>query len=183
VITQREWSLPLERERTVPGLFSIGVSEYRILEAASELFGSQGYAETTIPQIVELSRVGLGTLYRRFSGKEEIFRGLYCYLCQRIAEELLPVTALLEQPLCDQLQTLWDAWWALSEKHPEWFAALELHFHPSQVSRFAHCRGGKEDEGAEGSPYLHVFAIRLEQLHRVVAVRRHQPLGARTFND
>ena len=45
----------------------------KILNASRELFISQGYENTTIEQIAEKARVGLGTAYNYFKSKEELF--------------------------------------------------------------------------------------------------------------
>lgn len=43
-----------------------------ILEAASELFQSQGYEETTVVQLAERADTGVGTVYGHFTSKEAI---------------------------------------------------------------------------------------------------------------
>ena len=45
-----------------------------IVQAATSLFHSSGYEETSIQQIAELADTGVGTLYGYFSSKEEILR-------------------------------------------------------------------------------------------------------------
>jgi len=49
----------------------------RVLEAALELFVSQGYFNTNIPDISRLSRCSVGSIYHHFLNKEEIARDLY----------------------------------------------------------------------------------------------------------
>lgn len=47
-----------------------------ILEAASELFQTRGYDETSIQDIAESADAGVGTVYGYFASKEEILRGV-----------------------------------------------------------------------------------------------------------
>jgi AcrR family transcriptional regulator len=49
-----------------------GDVESQILEAASRLFFTQGYAQTGINQLIDESRVAKRTFYRHFASKEEL---------------------------------------------------------------------------------------------------------------
>jgi AcrR family transcriptional regulator len=51
-------------------------SRERLLEAARDVFGRLGYEATRVDDIVAETGVSHGTLYRYFSGKEDIFRTL-----------------------------------------------------------------------------------------------------------
>lgn len=48
----------------------------KALEAALDLFSTQGYGATTMREIAERSGVSVGNLYHHFSGKEELFQRL-----------------------------------------------------------------------------------------------------------
>ncbi len=48
----------------------------RIVSAAGTLFTAKNYAEVTMDQIAEASRVTKGALYHHFSSKEELYRAL-----------------------------------------------------------------------------------------------------------
>lgn len=48
-----------------------------LLDAARELFGSQGYGATSTEEIVERAGVTKGALYHHFSDKESLFRAVY----------------------------------------------------------------------------------------------------------
>ncbi len=50
-----------------------GIPVERVLEAALELFSSQGYGATSMRQIAEHSDVSTGNIYHHFGGKERIF--------------------------------------------------------------------------------------------------------------
>ena len=47
----------------------------RILQSAIELFGENGYANTTMEQIAERAEVGVGTLYNYFGSKRALLIG------------------------------------------------------------------------------------------------------------
>ena len=48
----------------------------RILEATADLVAEQGYAETTIEQIVRRAKVGYATFYKHYADKQEAFLAL-----------------------------------------------------------------------------------------------------------
>ena len=54
-----------------------GEARERIVAAATELFGRQGYEATTTRQIVEAAQVTKGALYHWFSSKEELLTSIY----------------------------------------------------------------------------------------------------------
>ena len=49
----------------------------RLLAIARERFAAQGYAATSIEDIVQRAGVAKGALYHHFSGKDALFRGVY----------------------------------------------------------------------------------------------------------
>lgn len=49
----------------------------RLLRAAIELFTTQGYHDTTTPLIARRAGVAEGTIYRHFSGKQDLLNELY----------------------------------------------------------------------------------------------------------
>ena len=59
-------------------------TRHALLGGARALFGSQGYAETSLDEIVLAAGVTKGALYHHFSGKEELFRAVF----QSVKEEL-----------------------------------------------------------------------------------------------
>ncbi|GAA1660822.1 TetR family transcriptional regulator [Catellatospora bangladeshensis] len=62
------------RSRTVAGV--AGVRE-RILAAATELFAEQGYAATSVQQVVDRAGVTKGGLYHYFGAKEDLLIEMY----------------------------------------------------------------------------------------------------------
>ena len=56
-----------------------------ILEAASQLFGSNGYHSTTVPMIVAESGSSVGSFYAHFRNKEDVFAAVLNLLGQKIS--------------------------------------------------------------------------------------------------
>lgn len=48
-----------------------------VLAAARSLFGSKGYAQTSVDEIAGAARVTKGAVYHHFAGKEALFRAVY----------------------------------------------------------------------------------------------------------
>ncbi len=59
------------------------------LEATLELIAEQGFQGTPMSQIAQKANIGVGTIYRYFSGKEELINELYIYIKKRMTEEIL----------------------------------------------------------------------------------------------
>jgi AcrR family transcriptional regulator len=53
------------------------LTRQRLVRAALELFTTQGYHETTTPQIAKKAGVAEGTIYRHFTGKQHFLNELY----------------------------------------------------------------------------------------------------------
>jgi AcrR family transcriptional regulator len=71
------------------------VTRADLLEAARELFGTQGFADTSLDDVVARARVTKGALYHHFGSKEGLFAALYEQLQEElsnrvVAEFLLP---------------------------------------------------------------------------------------------
>ena len=86
----------------------------RILTAALELFGTQGYAESTIEGICAEAGVGIRAFYDEFGTREELFRQVYDDAAGQAYDAM--EAALLEEPerpmpqrIRSALQALLDA--------------------------------------------------------------------------
>ncbi len=73
------------------------VSISRALEAALELFSSQGFGATSMRQIAELSGISVGNLYHHFPNKEAIFQSLIEDYWSRITDPDQPLRQLFER--------------------------------------------------------------------------------------
>jgi len=49
----------------------------RVLDAATEVFAKRGYPATTVDRIVAAGKVGVGSFYAHFDGKEDCFLAVY----------------------------------------------------------------------------------------------------------
>lgn len=59
------------------------------LEATLELIAEQGFHATPMSQIAQKAGIGVGTIYRYFSGKEELINELYIYIKKRMTETIM----------------------------------------------------------------------------------------------
>lgn len=83
-----EKSLPGAKPNpTAAGSDDLGPRE-RILQASLELFVSQGYFNTNVPDISRLSRCSVGSIYHHFLNKEEIAGQLFRTGIQKFREAL-----------------------------------------------------------------------------------------------
>jgi AcrR family transcriptional regulator len=60
----------------------------RLLDAARVLFMRQGYAATTMPQVVQQAGTSIGNCYFYFANKEALLRGVVEEFAQQIAQEI-----------------------------------------------------------------------------------------------
>jgi AcrR family transcriptional regulator len=65
-----------------------------LLASARRLFGSQGYADTSLDQVAQSAGVTKGALYHHFSGKEELFRLVYETVKKELARDAYPVNVV-----------------------------------------------------------------------------------------
>lgn len=94
--------------------------------AAESLFTTQGYAATTVDDIVARAGIAKPMLYRHFESKQD----LVMTLLERHRDELAaaPLDALLAsdgRPFPDRLDAMLEVWFAYVEAHP--FVRLLLH--------------------------------------------------------
>ncbi len=52
-------------------------TKQRILDAATEVFGSRGYSAATMADVVQRSGASIGSIYHHFGGKKELFLAIY----------------------------------------------------------------------------------------------------------
>jgi AcrR family transcriptional regulator len=61
-----------------------------LLEAGRRLFGSRGFADTSLDDIVAAAGVTKGALYHHFAGKEALFQAVYEQVNREITESVAP---------------------------------------------------------------------------------------------
>ena len=82
-----------------------------LVAAATELFGKQGYAATSVDEIVARAGVTKGALYHHYSDKESLFRAVFEEVQREVSDQAV---AQFNQP---------DAWDALLSGCRLWFNA------------------------------------------------------------
>lgn len=84
--------------------------ERGILDAALALFNRDDWQAVTIEEIAEAASIGKGTVYKHFSGKEEIYARLALEFHQSLLHRLrrVPPTLPPEQRLRETIHLLWD---------------------------------------------------------------------------
>jgi AcrR family transcriptional regulator len=94
---------PLERE------VYLDHQRDHVLVAATEVFAKRGYRATTVDHIVAAARIGVGTFYGLFGGKEECFLAAYervlADMQEAIVAEIPPESPFSEQ-VCVALRAL-----------------------------------------------------------------------------
>jgi AcrR family transcriptional regulator len=87
------------------------VTRGALLGAACKLFGENGYAATSIEEIVDAARVTKGALYHHYNGKQELFAAVYEQVKREVSERA--ATAFLEpdpwMDLCAGCKAMLDA--------------------------------------------------------------------------
>jgi AcrR family transcriptional regulator len=99
----------------------------RVLEAATGVFAKRGYPNTTIDHIVAAARVGVGSFYALFDGKEDCFAQVF----DRIIElgrarimQAIPADASWEEQARSALRALLDL--IAEEPHAARIALVEV---------------------------------------------------------
>ncbi|WP_307828270.1 TetR/AcrR family transcriptional regulator [Antrihabitans sp. YC2-6] len=85
---------PADARATRPLRADAARNQQRILAAARDLFADRGL-EITLDDVAERAGVGVGTVYRRFSNKQELIGGVFEENVERMAEQ---AELALDQP-------------------------------------------------------------------------------------
>jgi AcrR family transcriptional regulator len=81
----------------------------RVLTAATEIFAKRGFQGTTVDHVVSAARIGVGSFYSLFEGKEDCFLAAYDRIIAAGREQIvasLPDGAPWPQQLAAALRTL-----------------------------------------------------------------------------
>jgi AcrR family transcriptional regulator len=79
-------------------------NQIRVLQAARELFAEQG-ANTTIEEVARRAGVGVGTVYRCFATKHDLYTAVSREVCDDLHKHLSAVTACSPDPF-EQLRVM-----------------------------------------------------------------------------
>ena len=103
-------------------------SQQRILEAALQVFGDEGYHDAGIIRIAEVAGCSRASFYQYFSGKEDVFR----HLATDVARQLVASAEAMDPVTADG-----DGWRTLRawvERHGEIYARYEPVFRAFQAA-------------------------------------------------
>lgn len=89
-----------------------------IEDAAARLFAEQGYAATTVEQIVAAAGVSKPMLYRHFESKQDLHMKLLERRRDELAAAALDELLAGDSDLGARLYAMLDAWFAHVERHP-----------------------------------------------------------------
>ena len=99
-----------------------------ILRAALQVFAAHGVHGTAVPEIAAAAQVGVGTVYRYFTNKEQLVNELFRDTKRRLKARLGNGLDLTLPP-----KALFDAFWsrlvAFAREEPQAFQFLELQDH------------------------------------------------------
>lgn len=93
-----------ESARVVQG----ATTKAALLAAARQLFGDQGFADTSLDQVVAGAGVTKGALYHHFRGKEDLFAAVYEQVQHEVSDRV--VTEFLRPDAWEALQVGCDLW-------------------------------------------------------------------------
>jgi AcrR family transcriptional regulator len=117
---------PVGRDRVSRDLIESHQRE-RVLEAATGVFAKRGYPNTTIDHIVAAARIGVGSFYALFDGKEDCFAQVFDRVVERGRARLtdaIPVGAPWEEQSLAVLRALLDL--IAEEPHAARIALVEV---------------------------------------------------------
>jgi AcrR family transcriptional regulator len=110
-----------------------------ILDAALTLFAERGFHGTSVPDIAQLAKVGAGTIYRYFAGKEALVNALYQHHKAELGQALLAGFDPGASPRAS-FHHFWHAAIGFTQKSPRAFQFLELHHHAPYLDAKSHAR-------------------------------------------
>jgi len=95
----------------------------RVIEAARELFDTQGYQGTTIREIARHAKVSVGSVFTTFASKYEILSQVMVNRLDGLYAEFDRVTPHLRGPTADRLRTIFAVHFAFEARHKRLFLA------------------------------------------------------------
>lgn len=99
-----------------------------VLRAALELFAERTFGATPVPDIACRARVGAGTVYRYFTGKEELANVLFRQ-CKAAMRETLREALADSTDAREQFRLLWRGLSRFALEQPQMLRFLEMQHH------------------------------------------------------
>jgi AcrR family transcriptional regulator len=94
-----------------------------ILDAAKAVFDERGFLNATMEEIAERSELAVGTLYRYFQSKEELYVSLLFEAMEMFRQGIEDARGSGEPPN-EQLRAVWRFFYAFYREQPEYYRAL-----------------------------------------------------------
>lgn len=104
-----------------------------ILDAAKAVFAERGFLSATVEEIAGRAELAVGTLYRYFQSKEEMYVSLL-FEAMEMFRERIEAIRILALPPDAQLQAIWQFFYDFYQQQPEYY----------QVFMFLHNEGLRE---------------------------------------
>jgi AcrR family transcriptional regulator len=93
----------------------------RLMEAGLELFGSEGYASTSIERLCATASVSTRNFYEEFPGREALLVALHDRITQRAMQNTLTALAGFEdEPLRERVGLMVRAYISTTSSDPKW---------------------------------------------------------------
>lgn len=95
----------------------------QIIEAAKGVFKERGFLNTTIEEIAQRSELAVGTLYRYFQSKEELYISILFEAMILFYDHIETVQASIKPP-DEQLRAIWNFFYDFYTEQPEYYKAF-----------------------------------------------------------
>ena len=94
-----------------------------ILDAAKDVFAKRGFLSATMEEIAEQCELAVGTLYRYFQSKEELYVSLLCEAMEKFHQGIEAARSR-DIPPNEQLRAVWQFFYDFYREQPEYYRAL-----------------------------------------------------------
>jgi TetR/AcrR family transcriptional regulator, repressor of fatR-cypB operon len=121
----------------------------RVLDAALAVFTERTFGGSAVPQVAERAGIGVGTIYRSFSGKEELANGVYRRAKQAMLDHLVEALAASGPGTRERVRAVWSGLAAYAASDPDGFAFLEHQQHAAYLDAESLELGRRIDAFAE----------------------------------
>jgi TetR/AcrR family transcriptional regulator len=125
-----------------------------MLAAALELFSEKGYRNVSMQEIAEKAEFSIGTLYKFFNNKEDLYKGLLLEQFHRFHQAL---TRAIEEP-DDEIQKLRNYVKAKGEVFRANLSTIRLYFAETQGARFNVMAGFDSEIQKRRGEFMKTFA-------------------------
>lgn len=138
----------------------------RIVDAATNLFASQGYAATSVEQVATICGAGKDTIYRRFPSKLALFGAVLHKARERRMAQLQAIADRQpkEGDVIDKLRRI-ARWFLDANLDPELLALKRIAFIEPLVL------AGQPTPGAQSDPFVELLAEHIGEGQRAGLIR------------